>query len=612
MAPKRFVLRGPKHSPIPESPGTPSLTERRMSVSSGGSYGGPSVRSRTVAGKSTRAGGVNAGLPYPIFEFGFPKSRSPPALPDDSQFEAGPADDYMRSPQGSQLRHDQGRYNAMLRQFIRRNTRVTGSAFLFLGSGSSRNMLKLLRLAPRLVVFVDVDKAALDRLRRHVAMEGLDANVVVEYVHEDAYTWLLGNAGTRLFDTVTATKCVGQILRGGRQFVEFADRVGGVMRHGGHFYVDHHVYATQFSEGSRLGDVAPEEEYNPATICGRYADDVSYSCESGAPDFELVGRFLSSASPSGVQVWELFCFRFTGRDTSTGRVLANVSALPPAPILFALPKELPHDPVSEAMVPVNAKGVKRIPLASDVRSHTAAFCTPKIDGEPGLLLLDGPTAVFISSRYRFVRPMKVQLSVPGAFVVELVKFSQGRALMVVTGVAELDGVACDPLDPMPLRHLEGTLDKLADDGIMVNSPRLMRYLKGDVVALGGPGQGIFLPVDGIQVQQSGRGGSFIKPVRFATVDAKQSEAGQLIRDAYLATGVGAVPEVWLDSKGNDDDVYEYSRIEGSHVWEAVRRRPDKQWSDAPGAVVHTFWASYRAEEYGFRGTVEDIRPRVAR
>nr|QKK35415.1 methyltransferase [Erysiphe necator associated polymycovirus 4] len=615
MPPKRFVMRGMRNVDTIGAPTTPTLTRTFSSESSGGSYGGPSVRSRTVAGKSTRRGGVNAGLPYPIFEFGFPKPSEVVPITEDSQFPPGPPDDYMRSEAGAKLRADEGRYNAMLRQFVVRNTRLTGSSLLFLGSGSSRNMLRLLRMSPAKAVFVDVDKAALDRLSMLIAREGLDATTQVEYVQEDAYRWLLDNASAVLFDTVIATKCVGQILKGdGRTFTEFVDRVGGVCRYGAHFYVDHHVYAAQFNEGDRLGHVASDECYDAATICARYSSDICYSCEVETPDFELVARFLSSEAVLGVQVWELYCLRFTGRNVHDQRSAVDFTSMPPAPTPFALPAPAGYDPVADSYLPANSKGVKRIPTSGDVRAYSAETCTPKIDGEPGLLILDGPTAVFISSNHRFVRPLRNQFTINIAFSCELVSVQRSLALLVVTGVVEQDGTACDPLDPLPMRHLEPLLDKFAQDGIIVNSPRLMRHIVGDSVALPGlpSSRPLDLPIDGIQVLHSGRGGVFIKPARLSTIDAKQSEALGLIEGAYRSIGSFDKPKVYTDRTGDREAVYEFARDNGSHDWVPIKARLDKQHSDTPGAIVHTLWALNSALALGFDGTVEDIRPKVAR
>nr|QKK35412.1 methyltransferase [Erysiphe necator associated polymycovirus 3] len=613
MPNKRFVIRGVRQDGF-STPTPPATLARTPShQESEGSYSGPSVRSRTVAGKSTKMGKVNAGLPYPIFEFGFPKPSQVVPIAEDSQFASGPADDYMRSPAGQRLRADEGRYNAMLRQFVIRNTRVTGSSFLFLGSGSSRNMLRLLRLAPKKAVFVDVDEAALTRLRSLVSREGLDATTIVEYVHSDAYTWLLDNAASELFDTVIATKCVGQILRGtGRTFTEFVDRVGGVSRFGSHFYVDHHVFASIFDEGSVLGQVAEPSIFDAATICGRYASDITYSCESETPDFDLVARFLSSESEDGVQVWELYCYRFTGRDIGTLRSLVDYTTVPPAPVPFPLPPRSAHDPVAESYLPTNAKGVKRIPTSADIKAHPASLCTPKIDGEPGLLLVDGPTAVFVSSGFRFVRPLRVQLSVAGAFSCELVTLPRSMGVLVITGVAELDTTACDPLDPLPVRRMEELLDKLAPDGIMVNSPRLLRHFVGDSVAIGSGSRPLALPIDGIQLQLSGRGGVFVKPSTLSTVDLKQSEAAATIQSAYVSIGSDDNPRVYTNKNGSGDDVYEFYRVPGTHDWEPVKHRPDKLHSDSPGGVVHTLWALNNAEQLGLTGTVEDIRAKIAR
>jgi len=619
MPPKRFVMRGMRQIDNNSVPTTPTLTRTFSSESSGGSYGGPSVRSRTVAGKSTRRGGVNAGLPYPIFEFGFPKPSEVVPIAEDSQFLPGPADDYMRSAAGAKLRADEGRYNAMLRQFVVRNTRLTGSSLLFLGSGSSRNMLRLLRMSPAKAVFVDVDEAALARLRVLISREGLDATTQIEYVLQDAYVWLLDNASAVLFDTVIATKCVGQILRGvGRTFTEFVDRVGGVCRFGGHFYVDHHVFAAQYPEGSRLGDDWYSREhrgmYDAATICGRYADDVCYTCETETPDFELVARFLSSEADRGVQVWELYCFRFTGRDASVQRPVIDFTSMPPAPTPFALPPAAGYDAVADSYLPANCKGVKRIPTAGDIRSYAVESCTPKIDGEPGLLIMDGPTAVFISNRHRFVRPLKNQLTINIAFSCELVQVQRSLALLVITGVVEQDATSCDPLDPLPMRHLEPLIDKFAQDGIIINSPRLMRYIVGDSVALPGVAvsRPIDLPIDGIQVLHSGRGGVFIKPSRLSTIDCKQSEAKGLIEGAYKSIGSFNLPQVYTDRTGDREAVYEFSRENGTHEWVPIKRRDDKQFSDTPGAIVHTIWALDAATSLGLVGTVEDIRPKIAR
>nr|WEW73490.1 methyltransferase [Cladosporium cladosporioides polymycovirus 2] len=615
MPPKRFVMRGMRNADVAAAPVTPTLTRTFSSESSGGSYGGPSVRSRTVAGKSTRRGGVNAGLPYPIFEFGFPKPSEVVPITEDSQFEPGPADDYMRSEPGAKLRADEGRYNAMLRQFVVRNTRLTGSAILFLGSGSSRNMLRLLRMSPARAVFVDVDEAALKRLAMLISREGLDATTQVEYVLVDAYTWLLDNASAVLFDTVIATKCVGQIIKErGRTFTEFVDRVGGVCRYGAHFYVDHHVYAAQFDEGATLGAVAEDQYYDAATICGRYASDTCYSCEVETPDFDLVARFLSSEAVQGVQVWELYCLRFSGRNVGGQRSAVDFTSMPPPPTPFALPSPAGYDPIADLYLPANSKGVKRIPIAADMRAYAAETCTPKVDGEPGLLIMDGPTAVFTSGNYRFVRPLRNQFTINIAFSCELVSVQRSLALLVITGVVEQDGTACDPLDPLPMRHLEPLIDKFAQDGIMVNSPRLMRHIVGDAVALPGlpASRPLDIPIDGIQVLHSGRGGVFIKPARLSTIDAKQSEALGLIEGAYRSIGSFEVPRVYTDRTGDRDAVYEFARERGTHDWVPIKHRKDKQYSDTPGAVVHTLWALNSALALGLDGTVEDIRPRVAR
>lgn len=553
----------------------------------------------------TDAGSI---LPYPLFEFGFPDTNfEPRPLPQDSQFSSGPASDFMASPAGEELRRSERKYAATTRQLIVRNTRLTGANIVFLGSGASRGMLALLRRAPASAVFVDVDQLALDRVARDVRSEGLDATVQVEFVCRDAFEWVTEAAETYVFDAVVATKCVGQILKGGRRLSDFADGIGGIMRHGGHLYMDHHVCMAGHPEGTPMADVLSGADFELGSIAGRYGSDVAYSCDSDLPDFHNIAHFVTTQSPSGVQVWKHFVFRFMGREPVKRASAMSLVALPPTPVPFVAPPLGDIDTTVEAMLPINAKGVKRVFIPSDIQAFPASLSTPKVDGEPGVALVDGSTLLFLSSRGVFARELTRDISPPLSLFAELVDAGAGRSVIVVTGVIEVDGRPCDPLDPRPLRRLEPVLDELAPDGVMVNSPRLLRHVVGDRLVLGArEATQVVVPVDGIQVLVAGKGGVFIKPQLGNTIDALCTDAPALIAAATAACG-GTVSTVQLPDGG--EGVYEFLEAEPG-VWVPGRRRKDKAYSDPLGSAIQTIWASYWARTVKAGSDTESLRRRV--
>ncbi|BCH36615.1 hypothetical protein [Aspergillus fumigatus polymycovirus 1] len=609
--------RGVRSVPSTGSRGPPPPTRRPSETPSHPSTSGVSNLALSVRSRSTTTvaasgpSGEKVVLPFSLFEFGFPPDMPSSPLPEDSQFKDEGGQRFMASEAGTILRRDDRRYAALQRQFIVRSVRLTGSSILVLGSGSSKSIIPLLRRGVATATFVDTSQAALDRMRRNLTEAGITATVDAQFVCCDAWDWISGD-DQPLYDVVIATKCLGLIFSSDpaqRDVQSLLDYCSAILRDDGSVFVDHHLAFASLPHGTRVASAVEPELFDLATIAGRYADDVAYNAEVDHQDFDRVASFVSSAAAHLVQVWQFFHYRLknVGR-AKPGATLSLHKA--PCPTEFPTPPPLEFDALADAMYPVNGRGVKRIPTASDIKGHPYATALVKYDGEHGVLVLDGANATFISGRYRFARQLHLSVQPVLACTAELVPVSPQTSVLIITGLISLGDAFADPLDYEALRPLVPTLERLAPSGIVPTIPEHVRLVKGSAVHFFGPhGSVLRAPVDGVQVNTGGKAGVFIKPAAACTVDATTNDASNAIADAYAALGLTAMPYV---HSGEGDNIYEFHRVPGTHVWRPGRPRPDKNRSDKPGTVVHTVAASIMAEQLALTSDVAALVSKIFR
>nr|QHG11069.1 methyl transferase [Plasmopara viticola lesion associated polymycovirus 2] len=594
---------------------SPAFQRRTSEVSSSGGSLAYSYRSRSSAlSSSDNISSQKVLLPYPLFEFGYFSPLITADLPGDTQFENDAGHEFMASPAGTVLRHDQGAYARMTRELLFRAVRITGASIVILGSGASREMIPLLRRGPRAVTFVDTDIKALERLQRLIDENGLAASSDFEFVNQDAWDYLL-DIPEESIDVILATKCLGQVLIGDdRTFTGFLDRSLPLLSPDGHILCDHHVrYATK-PQGEPIIKHTPKKLYDLATIGGRYDMDVCYSCDTDHPDFSLTSTFFSSTASHMVQVWEMFLYRARNITPLPSRgVISTTKLAQPATIDIGPPMQF--DATADQLIPINARGVKRIPATDDINVHSISTALPKFDGFPGILLLDGPYATFISPRRRWTINTGFDVAPRLSFVAELVSTGPPGTtvgVIVITGVTNVGDAPADPLDYSSLSPLRSVLSPLASVGILITSPDMMRYIVGDSVVIPSDGRpDLSLPIDGFHVLVNGRSGVFFKPSSFHSLDLAPSSALDVIRGAYSAMGYDAEPSI-DHGRFSTKPVVEYSRDDGTDLWRAFRSRPDKKKPDGPGAVVHSIACSKNAEVHTKARTVEELRRKILR
>uniref|UniRef100_A0AB74UL84 Mythl transferase n=1 Tax=Pseudopestalotiopsis camelliae-sinensis polymycovirus 1 TaxID=3367397 RepID=A0AB74UL84_9VIRU len=610
--------RNPTSVPRPPRP-----TARRASSSGSSSRAGSdasgfhtlalSSRSRTSAVRRFETSmGADVELPYTLFEFGFPPTRTR-ALTPSRQFVDPAGIAFMASPAGAQLRATEHQYNVLLRQFMTRSVRVASTDVLVLGCGSSREILPLLQRGVRSVTFVDLSQPALDKLSQNLDEAGLTASVDVEYVCMDAWLFL-GLLEGQQFDIVLATKCIGLILGTdprNRDVPTLLDMVDDVLRDDGSFFCDHQVaFSRPGDEGRPLADVCPPDLLDLATIAGRYSADVCFHLDGHVHSLIEVASIGMPSAEHGVQSWQIFHFRSSIRDSTPRRVHLS-PYVPRAPRELPMPVFSPPDPVVEAMMPVNARGAKRVPTVNDVHAHDVGTTRVKFDGTPGILVLSESDGLFQSPAASFGLSLPVSVSPPLVLMAELVTTGPSTCVIAVVGLLAVGETPSDPLDYRALQSIVPVLDTLLTAGIFPSVREHVRCVRGNFVELRGDrGALVRLPVDGVQLSTCGRDGIFVKTAEMSTADLVPSEAPALLRDAYLAAGL-QVDSLVVDI-GHGDGVFEYARVPGTDTWRRERHRFDKTFSDKPGAVVQTVMASKFGEKCGIVGTVESALDRVTR
>ncbi|QAU09251.1 hypothetical protein [Magnaporthe oryzae polymycovirus 1] len=595
----------------------PPVTRR---VSSGGSdvMAGARTYARSVAtssrssATSVRHGGDVfegvVGLPLTLFEYNFPRAHAGP-LPPSDVFTDPEGVAFMTGPQGQRLRAQEHGYARIVRQYINRAVPLAAANVLVLGSGSSKQLTNLLGRGVATATFVDTSARALSTLRSHVDARGLHATVDVHYVNEDAWDFV-GSVEGGTYDLIIMVKCTGLILSSGpnRRAVDLFDMLVDAARPGASIIVDHHVaFSLPEQEGKPIGDLCGRGDYDVATIAGRYSADVAYNWFVDHPDASLASTFVPIALERGVQTWQVFHFRVAHETVvTTARALSSRIQTPPR--AFASPPVSDFDSTIDAMIPINHKGVKVIPSSKDVLAHDVTRARPKIDGLPGVMVLEGSSALFLSPVVKHAIPLTAEVSPRMVVMAELVHAREGGSVFVVTGVVAIGTARADPNSFITLQRLVPVFDKLLAAGIVANSPDLMRALRGDELQLrSASGRSLTLPVDGVSVVTGDTGGRFFKPLAMYTVDAKSDEIGGLIAGAAAMLGLA---EPMNSRPASAPGVHEYAFNPETREWVATRLRRDKTWSDTPGAVLHTVVCALSAHAYGFTGTVQDVAKKI--
>uniref|UniRef100_A0AAU7YCF4 Methyltransferase n=1 Tax=Exserohilum turcicum polymycovirus 1 TaxID=3229045 RepID=A0AAU7YCF4_9VIRU len=601
--PQRSVRRPSTTDRSPERP--PSTSSFAVSVAKSSRSGASSVS----GDRTGRADSVV--LPLTLYEYGFDASTAP-ILSQTEVFSDPRGVDFLNSPAGRQLRTLERQYASTVTQYLNRSVRMAGRRVLVLGSGSAKSTASILKRGVQSATFVDVSEAALRRLQENVIAIGADATVEVEYVCEDAWTFLESLEGEE-YDLILALKCVGLILASGpgRDTPGMLDMVADALNPDGSFITDHHAaFSTPEWAGRPIAVGMEPALYDTATIGGRYAADVGYSWDISHADLDNVLRFSTPAAPHDVQVWHVFHFR--ARHPADEPVMgATITARQQrAPATITAPPHGEFDPVVDAMIPVNNRGVKRCPVPADIGSYDISRARPKFDGHPALLVLDGNTALVLSPTRSFMIGLAVTVSPKMILAAEIVEAVQGGVVVVATGLIDIGGQSADPNDLTALESVGRVLEALLPHGILISLPPLLRQLRGDAVVLPGPnGRDVTLPVDGVNVVSGGVSGCFFKTDRGHTIDAKPEDlpaALAVAKDALL------LPDRFFVAPAPPGVVSEFSLDFADMTWKPIRLRPDKTFSDNPGAVIHTVVASLGSNNLRLTGTIEDLAKRILR
>nr|QHG11068.1 methyl transferase [Plasmopara viticola lesion associated polymycovirus 1] len=594
------VRRGSDRSP--ERP--PSSSSFAVSVARSSRSGASSV----IGDESGVIGSVS--LPLTLFEYGF-SSAGPPELDVTGVFSDERGTEFLNSPAGIHLRALEREQTRLIHQYIRRSVRLAGARVLVLGSGSSKSTASLLNRGVLSATFVDTSAPALAALRNNIVETGVDAAVEVEYVCDDAWEYLKG-LDTEQFDLIIALKCVGLILSSGpdRTTHEMLDMVSDCLAPDGSFITNHHAaFSTPEWEGKPIATGMDSAMFDLATVGGRYDNDIGYTWDISHPDLDGVARFSSPFADHQVQVWHVFHFR--ARHPADGPKLGVPHRLHKtrAPAQQYVPPPGEFDEVSDAMIPVNNRGIKRIPTAADAGSFDIMQARPKFDGHPALLVLKGTTAVAISPTRKFAMPLSYNVTPPLITMCEVVSPNEGGVVLAVTGVVRIGNDPTDPNDMMALQSVAAVLGLLGPSGIFPSLPGLMTQLDGDTVKLpGSAGRSLTLPVDGINVVTNGKAGVFLKSAAGHTIDATATDIGPILMTSCAAIGL---PEAHSHVPATGDGVWEYSRDIATDVWKPIRKRTDKTFSDTPGAAMHTVIASLASQASGFVGSAQNIARRAA-
>ncbi|ALZ41796.1 putative methyltransferase [Botryosphaeria dothidea RNA virus 1] len=594
-------------------PTPPPSPELHRQSTSGVSHLALSVRSKTTVGKEFRTTqGDRVRLPFNIFEFGFPRKPHGNQLPVRRQFHDAAGEEFMSSEAGAQLRAVERKYAAVMRTYINRTMRVTGSRILVLGSGSSRGMIPILRRLPASAVFVDTNQDALDTLEDNLASVGLLAPIDATFVNQDAWEYL-ENAEVASYDLILATKCMGLVYavdpvqRHPDAFFAMASRA---LAEDGSVVTDEHVAYAGERHGTPIPDVTAPEDFALATIAGRYAGDVCYTAQTTCTALDLVAKLTFDSVGHGVQEWAAYHYR--ARRTPTPSQAVVRTGLPTPPKAFRRPALLEFDEAADARIPVNAKGVKRAPMPSDLCAHDLSRALPKFDGHPGVVIIKRGTAVFLGSRYRFVRELPIDVAMGVELMGEVVHVGPEKSIVVITGLLAVGDARADPLSLDALNQVRPLVAAMGPAGFMINSPDLLRALQHDRVYLSASWEnGSGLPVDGVHVELAGRNGVFFKNAAENTIDATADDVEGLLAESYSILRLPA-PSLALLERAKAGGVWEFSRDTRSHAWVPVRPRPDKRNSDKIGAVVATVNASVKAQQLGLLHTAASIVKRVLR
>ncbi|UOK20167.1 hypothetical protein [Diplodia seriata polymycovirus 1] len=587
----------PARSAAPAKRTSPTSPDTERQSTTGVSHLALSVRSKTTVGKEFRATqGDRVRLPFNIFEFGFPKKPHGNQLPLRKQFRDKAGEEFMGSEAGAQLRALERKYSAVMRTYINRSARVTGSRLLVLGSGSSRGMIPILRRLPASAVFVDTNPDALTTLEDNLASVGLLGPIDASFVNQDAWEYLAGvEVGS--FDLILATKCMGLVYavnpkeRFPDAFFAMASRA---LAEDGSVITDEHVAFTTQEHGTPVPSVVSPQDWALATIAGRYASDVCYTAQTTCTSLDLVAKLTFDSVDHGVQEWAAYHYRLRKVPRPSQSVVRT--GMPSPPKAFRRPALLEFDEAADARIPVNAKGVKRAPMPSDLCAHDLSRAMPKFDGHPGVVVIKRGTALFLGSRYRFVRELPIDVAMGVELVGELVFVGPEKAVVVITGLLAVGDARADPLSLDALNQVRPLVSAMGPAGFMLNSPDLLRGLSFDRVHLSSTWEnGVGLPVDGVHVELAGRNGVFFKNAAENTIDATAADVEGLLAEAYSILRLPP-PSLALLTRAEDGGVWEFTRDTRGHSWMPVRPRPDKRNSDKVGSVVATVNSSVKAQE----------------
>nr|AWY10947.1 methyltransferase [Sclerotinia sclerotiorum tetramycovirus-1] len=502
---------------------------------------------------------------------------------------------FLSSPEGQELLRSERLYSRQTRRVLARVTQLRDAHIVVLGSGASRHLLSLFVYGPSRVTFVDPDQVVLARLQSIIAAERPDDLCTAEFSCMGAFQYLASGAPPA--SVIVMVKCAGLVLMNGRSVGEFFDLAAHALAYDGVLVVDHHIAYAGMS--GKVGDLAAPSDYDRATVCGRYADEVAYSMDIHHPEFDPVLSWSPHSNP--VQGWKQFVYRKVGGMRPELSTLDRGSVRPVVP--FSV-QPTGFDSDCDALVPPSTRGTKRVPVPSDRGKFSSAAILPKFDGTGGVLTVQGPGAVFISGTYRFA--LRLPKTYPTAIhaSAELVRGDvTGKSqVVVVTGLLGLGDRHTNPQSLSGLALCRRVLGGLDAAGIVVNGSHMLDlfdYTCGVVRYPTADKRELLLPVDGLNCAIGDQLGNFYKLGSEWSVDV-HSETG--IDDITLA-------RTWLGYNGGtiqlvmswseEADVAEFVPSDAACLrWRFSKHRPDKQGGARGGklmvdlAAAHSAWRVY--------------------
>lgn len=517
----------------------------------------------------------------------------------------------MSTGDGAALRAAERLYSRTTREVVTSMHRIRGSRVLVLGCGSSRHMLNIARSGPQSMTFVDVSEDMLARVSRLMGEGGYSDVVMDQYVQMDAWDYVRSGA-VPAHDIVIITKCLGQVFKTDPHARSVHGILTGCLQFvppGGIVVVDHHNAFADSAHGTPITKLVGRGDRDKATIGGRFVDDVAYNSDVQHSEYSQEMVWSSDQRPRGVQAWTQFIYR--RNEPSVPLTMGRIDPVhETVPVPFRHSPDGPPSPDAAMLAPRSFTGTKRVPTRECVSALDLTTAVPKFDGAPGVLLIGGKAAVFMSPTQQLSFELDRVFTSHMVLACELVCVSKRDAVVVVVGVISVANVECDPYDTNALESVRYLLRPLHVNGIVVTSPAMLQSVDAHgFVRIGAPGgRNIKLPVDGINFARDGLNGDFIKPASRCTVDLVVNEASRILADAYSFLGLAAPILEWeLATPAEESLVGEWQLVDAElGKWKLLWVRVDKVVSNTLGRTMADVMCAHSAYERFGSGDVRDI------